>query len=127
MFFALSQQFIESVKGAFMTEKWVGKSTFRKEGEGKLKGESQYIDDLHDEGILHAATIRSSVPRGILKNIRFEGNLPWDEFTIVTAKDITGNNYVALLENDQPYLVESKINHSQNFSIFINRCFMSSF
>ncbi len=30
--------------------------------------------------------------------------IPWDEFTIVTAKDIPGANHVALLLEDQPFL-----------------------
>ncbi|PYS45140.1 MAG: carbon monoxide dehydrogenase, partial [Acidobacteria bacterium] len=44
-------------------------------------------------------------------------DIPWDEFTIVTAKDIRdmklGENYVALILNDQPYLAESNVNHPE--------------
>ena len=65
--------------------------------------------------MLHGVTVRSSVPRGRIKNISFDPPataggtdlvIPWDEFTIVTAKDIPGENYVALILNDQPYLAD---------------------
>src|ERR1041385_1656075 len=39
--------------------------------------------------------------------------IPWDEFTIVTAKDIPGDNYVALILNDQPYLADEVVNHPE--------------
>jgi CO/xanthine dehydrogenase Mo-binding subunit len=63
--------------------------------------------------MLHGVTVRSSVPRGRIKNVAYEGDLPWDEFTIVTAKDIPGENYVALILNDQPYLAGEIVNHSE--------------
>src|SRR6185436_18052869 len=34
-------------------------------------------------------------------------------FTIVTAKDIPGENYVALILNDQPYLAAEVVNHPE--------------
>ena len=53
------------------------------------------------------------VARGRIKNISFEGDIPWAEFTIVTAKDIPGENYVALILNDQPYLADEVVNHPE--------------
>jgi CO/xanthine dehydrogenase Mo-binding subunit len=57
--------------------------------------------------------VRSSIARGRIKNIAFEGDIPWNEFTIVTAKDIPGENYVALILNDQPYLANEVVNHPE--------------
>jgi CO/xanthine dehydrogenase Mo-binding subunit len=102
-------------------EKLVGKSIPRKEGRKKVTGQALYVDDLKFDGMLHGVTVRSSVPRGRIKNISFEQppatgsdlNIPWDEFTIVTAKDIPGENYVALILNDQPYLAEQTVNHAE--------------
>src|SRR5947209_6552452 len=91
----------------------VGKSIPRKEGRQKVTGAALYVDDLKFDGMLHGVTVRSSVPRGTIKNISFEGDLPWDEFTIVTAKDIPGENYVALILNDQPYLADEVVNHPE--------------
>ncbi|HKZ01121.1 MAG TPA: xanthine dehydrogenase family protein molybdopterin-binding subunit, partial [Pyrinomonadaceae bacterium] len=91
----------------------VGKSVPRKEGRTKVTGEAQYIDDLTFPEMLHGVTVRSPVARGRIKSITFSENLPWEEFVIVTSKDIPGENYVALILNDQPYLADSQVNHAQ--------------
>lgn len=91
----------------------VGKSIPRKEGRQKVTGAALYVDDLKFPGMLHGLTVRSSVPRGKIKSIKFGGSLPWDEFTKVTAADIPGENYVALILNDQPYLADSVVNHAE--------------
>lgn len=91
----------------------IGKSFPRKEGRKKVTGQALYVDDLSFPEMLHGATVRSPSARGKIKNISFEGNIPWDEFTIVTAKDIPGANYVALILNDQPYLAADFVNHPE--------------
>src|SRR5713101_3123786 len=95
----------------------VGKPIPRKEGRRKVTGQAVYVDDLTFPGMLHGVTVRSSIPRGRIKNISFEGDIPWNEFTIVTAKDIRdlelGENYVALILNDQPYLAGEVVNHPE--------------
>jgi len=91
----------------------VGKPVPRKEGRRKVTGQALYVDDLNFPGMLHGVTVRSSIPRGRIKNISFEGDIPWNEFTIVTAKDIPGENYVALILNDQPYLADEVVNHPE--------------
>ncbi len=91
----------------------VGKPIPRKEGRQKVTGAALYADDLKFDGMLHGLTVRSSIPRGRIKNISFEGDLPWQEFVIVTAKDIPGENYVALIINDQPYLAGEVVNHPE--------------
>ena len=91
----------------------IGKSFPRKEGRKKVTGQALYVDDLTFPEMLHGATVRSPVARGRITNIFFEGNVPWDEFVIVTAKDIPGANYVALLLNDQPYLAAEFVNHPE--------------
>lgn len=91
----------------------VGKKVPRKEGRKKVTGQALYVDDLSFPGMLHGVTVRSPVPRGRITNIAFEGDLPWDEFTVVTAKDIPGGNYVALILNDQPYLAAEFVNHAE--------------
>src|SRR6266581_1357655 len=101
----------------------VGKPIPRKEGRKKVTGQALYVDDLNFPGMLHGVTVRSSVARGRIKSISFDQppataggsdrNIPWDEFTIVTAKDIPGENYVALILNDQPYLADEAVNHPE--------------
>jgi CO/xanthine dehydrogenase Mo-binding subunit len=100
----------------------VGKPIPRKEGRKKVTGAALYVDDLKFDGMLHGVTVRSAIPRGRIKNISFDQPpatasgtdlIPWDEFTIVTAKDIPGENYVALIINDQPYLADEVVNHPE--------------
>jgi CO/xanthine dehydrogenase Mo-binding subunit len=91
----------------------IGKSAPRKEGRKKVTGQALYVDDISFPEMLHGTTVRSSVPRGRIKTILFAGDIPWSEFTIVTAKDIPGENYVALILNDQPYLADEVVNHAE--------------
>ena len=91
----------------------IGKPVPRKEGRKKVTGQALYVDDLSFPDMLHGATVRSPVARGKITNITFEGDIPWDEFVIVTAKDIPGANYVALILNDQPYLADGVVNHPE--------------
>jgi CO/xanthine dehydrogenase Mo-binding subunit len=97
----------------------IGKPFPRKEGRKKVTGQALYIDDLTFPGMLHGATVRSPAARGRIKNIAFEGDIPWHEFTIVTAKDIPGANYVALILNDQPYLAADFVNHPEEPVVLI--------
>lgn len=90
----------------------IGKSILRKEGPRKLTGQSKYIDDLEFAG-LYGTTVRSTIARGKIKKIHFGKDIPWDEFTIVTAKDIPGKNYVALILQDQPFLADDVVNHPE--------------
>ena len=78
---------------------------------GKLTGQARYVDDLSMPGMLHGATIRSSVPRGTIREIHFQPGVPWNEFTVVSAKDIPGRNVVALIYEDQPFLAAKQVNH----------------
>ena len=89
----------------------VGTSVARKDGIGKATGATKYVDDLSFPGMLHGRTIRSAIPRGCVTNIRFDFDTTG--FTIVDYRDIPagGRNIVALLEDDQPFLVETEVRH----------------
>jgi CO/xanthine dehydrogenase Mo-binding subunit len=95
------------------TESIVGVSVPRKEGRDKVTGRAQYVDDITMPGMLFGATVRSSIPRGKIRKITFSPEVPWNEFVIVSAKDIPGKNCVALISDDQPCLAESAINHPE--------------
>src|SRR5882762_10166525 len=97
----------------------IGKSVPRKEGRKKVTGQALYVDDISFPEMIYGVTVRSSVPRGRISNISFEGDIPWDEFTIVTAKDIPGENYVALILNDQPYLADEVVNHAEEAVVLL--------
>jgi CO/xanthine dehydrogenase Mo-binding subunit len=91
----------------------IGKSVPRKEGRKKVTGAALYVDDISFPEMLHGTTVRSPIARGRIKNISFTGDLDWSEFTIVTPEDIPGENYVALILNDQPYLANQVVNHAE--------------
>lgn len=97
----------------------IGKSILRKEGIAKVTGQARYIDDLHFPGMLHGATIRSTKAHAKIKNIQFDQGVDWNQFTIVTAKDIPGKNAVALILYDQPYLADGKTCHPEEAVLLI--------
>ena len=89
----------------------VGTSVPRKDGLGKATGRALYADDLVFPGMLHARTIRSTIARGRLTGVRLDFDPAG--FTIVDHRDIppSGRNVVALIDDDQPCLVEREIRH----------------
>ena len=64
-------------------------------------------------GMLYGATVRSQFPRGTIKKITFGPGIAWDEFVVVTAKDIPGKNVIALIADDQPCLADEVVNHPE--------------
>jgi CO/xanthine dehydrogenase Mo-binding subunit len=94
-----------------MSFRVVGSAVLRKEVAGKVTGQADYVDDLQVAGMWHGITVRSTIARGRIQGITFQPGVSWDEFTIVTAKDIPGKNIVSLMVDDQPYLTSETINH----------------
>jgi CO/xanthine dehydrogenase Mo-binding subunit len=91
----------------------VGASMPRKEGRDKVTGAARYVDDMVLPAMLHGATVRSSIARGKIKKISFGETVDWNEFVIVTAKDIPGKNCIALILDDQPCLASETVNHPE--------------
>jgi len=94
-------------------ERIVGVSVPRKEGRDKVTGHAQYVDDMTLPGMLYGATVRSQIPRGRIRKITFGPGIAWNEFVVVTAKDITGKNVIALIADDQPCLADGLVNHPE--------------
>jgi CO/xanthine dehydrogenase Mo-binding subunit len=95
------------------TERIVGTSALRKEGLAKVCGAARYIDDISFPDMIHGATVRSSIPRGRILKIEFGDGIPWNEFVVVSAKDIPGENVIALINKDWPCLVGEQVNHPE--------------
>jgi CO/xanthine dehydrogenase Mo-binding subunit len=89
----------------------VGSPVPRKEGVDKLLGRARYVDDMEREGMWHGATVRSTIPRGLIRSISFDERIDWSEFTVVTAADIPGKNHIQLIFADQPCLADGRVNH----------------
>jgi CO/xanthine dehydrogenase Mo-binding subunit len=97
----------------------IGKPVQRKEGREKVTGSARYVDDLTFPDMLHGATVRSAVARGRITGIHFGDGIPWNEFTIVTAKDIPDKNCVALIIEDQPCLADGVVNHPEEAVVLL--------
>ena len=95
------------------TNRIVGKSMPRLEGRGKVTGQALYVDDIVLPGMLFGATVRSRIPRGRITKITFGPGVDWNEFVIVSAKDIPGKNCIALIDDDEPCLADGKVNHPE--------------
>ena len=91
----------------------VGSRVPRKEGREKVTGRARYVDDMTLPGMLFGATVRSKIPRGRIKTIRFASTVPWDEYTVVSARDIPGKNCISLILDDQPCLADGFVNHPE--------------
>jgi CO/xanthine dehydrogenase Mo-binding subunit len=87
----------------------VGQSVKRKDGIGKATGTTRYADDLSFPGMLFGRTIRSTVARGRIRSIELDFDTAG--FIICDWRDIPGRNVVALIQDDQPVLVESEVHH----------------
>jgi CO/xanthine dehydrogenase Mo-binding subunit len=87
----------------------VGRNVRRRDGDAKVSGQARYIDDLSFPGMLHGATIRSTVPCGRIDRVRFEFETAG--YTIVDRHDIPGRNVVAAIIDDQPCLAVHEVRH----------------
>jgi CO/xanthine dehydrogenase Mo-binding subunit len=87
----------------------VGNSVARKDGIGKATGAARYADDIVLPGMLHGRTIRSTIPCGRIRSIRLDFDSTG--FTVVDHRDVPGRNVVALITEDQPFLVEHEVRH----------------
>ncbi len=102
-----------------MANPTIGQSVPRKEGREKVTGRARYVADMTLPGMLFGVTVRSPVARGRLRGIRFGDGLPWNEITVVTAKDIPGKNSIVLLEDDQPCLAAEFVNHAEEAVVLL--------
>jgi CO/xanthine dehydrogenase Mo-binding subunit len=90
----------------------IGTSVPRKEARAKVTGRARYVDDVVLPGMIHGVTVRSACPRGRIRAVHYGDGIPWDEVTVVTARDIP-HNVVALINDDQPALADGVINHPE--------------
>lgn len=91
----------------------LGSSPLRKEGRAKVLGQAQYVDDLELAGMWHGATVRSTIARGTIRSIHFDPAVAWDEYAIVRASDIPGENTIVHLTKDHPCLADRQVNHPE--------------
>src|SRR5262245_60579525 len=100
-------------------EPQIGRPVRRKEGRAKVTGETLYVDDVAQAGMLYGVTVRSPIARGRIRAIRYDPSFDWDEFVVVTAADVPGANRVKLILDDQPYLASDVVNHPEEPVVLI--------
>ena len=88
----------------------IGASARSKEAPRHVSGRGRYVDDLVFPGMLHARTIRSTIPAGRIRAVRHALDARAG-FTVVDYRDIPGRNVISLIEQDQPCLAEEIVRH----------------
>jgi CO/xanthine dehydrogenase Mo-binding subunit len=89
----------------------IGQGIRRADGYAKVTGAALYVDDIHPENCLHGATVRAQVAHARLLGIEKDPAFDWTDITLLTAKDIPGENLVYLMTRDQPALADKLIRH----------------
>jgi CO/xanthine dehydrogenase Mo-binding subunit len=97
----------------------VGASVPKREGVDKVTGRALYVDDLRLAGMLHGRTVRSVVPRGIIRRIEFDPAFDWGGVVIADHKDIPGENVVVHVLEDQPLLAAHEIRHADEAILLV--------
>ena len=99
--------------------KIIGRSVPRFDGPAKVSGETKYLADTDIPGCWIGRVIRSHEPRGILKGIKKLPGFDETGAVLVTAADVPGANYVAIVRTDYPALAEKEINYSTQAAALI--------
>lgn len=83
----------------------VGESAPRPDGIPKVRGDFLYASDLHEEGMLFGATLRSPHPHARLRSIDVSAALALSGVhAVLTAKDLPTRERFGLMKRDQPVL-----------------------
>lgn len=88
----------------------IGKNVAKKDALDKVLGKSKFAADMRLPNMLIAGVKRSEVPSGkvISVNIEKAKKLP-GVVSVLTYKDIPGENIIGIINKDEPILVEDKI------------------
>lgn len=84
----------------------------RVDADEKVSGNARYVDDVHYADLLHAATVRTTLPGGVVRSLRPRKDFDWSGFVLVTSADIPGDNVLKMIERDQPLLVSDRFRHA---------------
>ncbi len=87
----------------------ISKSIRKTDGEEKISGQAKYVADIKIDNMLHAITVRSTIPCGKIKSIILP-ELP-EGYYSVDAKDVPGKNVVKVIFEDMPVFTEGKITY----------------
>ncbi len=86
----------------------IGQPVARKEGWAKVTGAARYVDDLRFPGMLHGRTVRTTIACGEVTDVRVAA----PGCVVADHRDVPGRNVIAMIESDQPCLVEREVRHA---------------
>jgi xanthine dehydrogenase D subunit len=91
----------------------IGESTPRTDGVPKVAGEFMYASDLHRDGMLFGATLRSPLPSARIRGVDVSAAADLDGVAAVMVwTDIPGKNRFGLNFTDQPVLAEDVVRYA---------------
>jgi len=91
---------------------WVGKSVVRKDGAGKVTGETKFFSDMSFPKMLYAKAARSKYPHALIKRISTEkAEAVPGVVAVLTHKDVPGLNGFGIVVPDQPVLCQDKVRY----------------
>jgi len=85
-------------------------SDARRDAPAKLDGSLRFIRDIKIDGKWFGTTVRSPHAHAIISDITFDPAFDWTSVTTVTETEIPVN-YVAMLENDMPFLADKVVKY----------------
>ncbi|MGD0689176.1 MAG: molybdopterin cofactor-binding domain-containing protein [Candidatus Bathyarchaeia archaeon] len=92
--------------------KWVGKSVVRRDGAGKVTGETKFFSDMSLPKMLYAKVARSKYPHALIKRISTEkAEAVPGVVAVLTHKDVPGLNGFGIILPDQPVLCNDKVRY----------------
>lgn len=86
------------------SDRWVGQSMIRVDGDGKVRGRTQYLNDIPYKGVWQGVVVRTPVAHGILKAVTLDPAFDWSQVVVATAEDIPGENIVHMHDRTMPLL-----------------------
>jgi xanthine dehydrogenase molybdenum-binding subunit len=92
--------------------KWVGKSVIRRDGAGKVTGETKFFSDMSLPKMLYAKVARSKYPHALIRRISTEkAEAVPGVAAVLTHKDVPGLNGFGIILPDQPVLCRDKVRY----------------
>lgn len=92
--------------------RWVGRSVARKDGAGKVTGDTKFFSDLALPNMLYAKVVRSKYPHALIKRINTEkAQAVPGVVTVLTHKDVPAANAFGIVIADQPVFCYDRVRY----------------
>jgi len=92
--------------------RWVGRPVSRKDGAGKVTGETKFFSDMIMPNMLWAKAVRSKYPHALIKRIdTAKAEAVPGVVTVLTHRDVPGLNAFGIIVPDQPALCFDKVRY----------------